>query len=338
MRIGYNPHKDQIIEKTDYIHQVIIPVFIPNHSDYFKESFSVLELCLKSLFQTVHSKTFITIVNNGSCDEVKEYLQQLFDEHKIHEIIHTTNIGKLNAIVKGLSGTNFELVTISDADVLFVKGWQSETIAIFKQLPKVGVVGIVPQFNLHKVNSVNLLVDNLWNASMKFLPVKNEKALSIFYDSIGWDKNYNHDYLKFSLGLQWSDDLTVLVGSGHFVATYKRNIFENIVTYNPYKMGGYSEDFLDTMPLKKDYWRVTTYDNYAYHIGNSIEPWMLEIADYLENKEDNAIEYGFKMNKQLFKISFLIRIKIPQYIYKKKFVYRAFLKWKKLPITMIKKY
>lgn len=338
MRVGYNPHKDQTIEKTDYIHQVIIPVFIPNLEGYFKESLAVLQLSLQSLFQTIHSKTFVTIVNNGCCDEVKDYLQQLFDKHKIHEIIHTNNIGKLNAIVKGLAGTNFELVTVSDADVLFLKDWQSETISIFKQISKVGVVGIVPQFNLHKVNATNVVLDNLLHPKMKFVPVKNEDALSKFYDSIGWDKNYNHDYLKFSLGLQWNADLMVLVGSGHFVATYKRNIFDTISNFNPYKMGSYSEDCLDSLPLQNDYWRVTTHDNYAYHIGNSIESWMLEIQATFENKEENTIKYGFKKHKQLSKINFLFRIKIPQYIFKKKFVYRAFLKWKKLPTYMIKNY
>lgn len=337
MRTSYNPHKDQTISKSDFIHQVIIPVFIPNQEGYFKDSLAVLQLCLSSLFQSVHKKTFITIVNNGCCTEVKNYLQQLNDEDKIHEIVHTNNIGKLNAIVKGLSGTNFELVTISDSDVLFLQGWQSETIKIFKQIPKVGVVGIVPQFNLHKVNCANVLLDTLRNTRMQFLPVKNPTALSLFYDSIGWDKKYNHDYLKYTLGLQWNNDLTVLVGSGHFVATYKRTIFDAIANFNPYKMGGYSEDCLDTLPLQKDYWRVTTQDNFAYHIGNTIEPWMLDLPVSTNKMEENVV-YDFPKQQQLSKINFLLRVKIPQYLFKKKFIYRAFLKYKKLPTTMIKKY
>lgn len=336
MRVGYNPHKDQSVEKSEYLHQVIIPVFIPNQEGYFKDSLAIFKLCLQSLFQTIHHRTFVTIVNNGCCEEVKNYLQELFDQNKIQEIIHTDNIGKLNAIVKGYSGTNFELVTLSDADVLFLEGWQSETINIFKHLPKVGVVGIVPQFNLHKVNCANIILDNLWNDKMKFLPVKNELALSRFYESIGWDKTYNHDYLKYSLGLEAENNVKVLVGSGHFVATYKRNIFEDIPSFNPYKMGGYSEDFLDRAPLIKDYWRVTTYDNFAYHIGNEIEPWMLDIKN---NSENNTVEsYGFPKHERLSSLGFLLRIKMTQYFFKKKALYKAFLKWKKLPASMIKNY
>ena len=60
----------------------------------------------------MHSKTFITIVNNGSCNEIKVYLDDLLDKNAIQELIHTQNIGKLNAILKGISGHQFELVTI----------------------------------------------------------------------------------------------------------------------------------------------------------------------------------------------------------------------------------
>lgn len=336
MRIGYNPYKDQSIDKTGFIHQVIIPVFIPNQEGYFKESLPILKLCLQSLFATMHGKTFVTVVNNGSCAAVTAFLQELFDRQEIHEIVHTANIGKLNAIVKGLAGTRFELVTLSDADVLFLDGWQSETIRIFKDIPKAGVVGIVPQFNLHKVNCANVLLDNLFGGRMKFLPVKNAGALDRFYESIGWDRNFNHDYLKYSLGLQWNDDLCVLIGSGHFVATYKRNIFDDIPSFNPYRMGGYSEDCLDSAPLRKDYWRLTTYDNFAYHIGNAIEPWMLEISHSGPNQ--NELAQGFPVRGHLSGINFLLRVKAAQYFFKKKPIYRAFLRWAKLPAEMVKTY
>ena len=97
MRVGYNPYKDQILEET-YHHQVVIPVYIPNQEGYFKDSFAILKLCLESLWTTVHEKTFITIVNNGSEKIVADYLDLLLKENKIQELIHTENIGKLNAI------------------------------------------------------------------------------------------------------------------------------------------------------------------------------------------------------------------------------------------------
>lgn len=338
MRIGYNPHKDKPNQDSGFSHQIIIPVYIPNFEDYFKDSFEILKLCLQSIFTTTHHKTFITIVNNGSCEPIKLYLNQLLSDNKIHEVIHTHNIGKLNAILKGLAGNSIELVTITDADVLFKNGWQQETLSIFTQIPKVGVVGIVPQFNMYKINCFNLLFDNLLNKKLRFITVKDAISLSKFYDSIGWDKNYNHDYLKYTLGLVWSNDVTVLVGCGHFVATYKKDIFKNIKTNFNYKMGGFSENYLDEKPLKNDYWRVTTQDNFAFHMGNCLEDWMLSINSDVILKNEYTSASNFKIFSKISKTKFVIKNKILQKLLKNINIYRLFLKWKKLPVNSIKKY
>lgn len=336
MRIGYNPHKDQSQEKSEYLHQIIIPVYIPHQEGYFKDSFVIFQLCLDSLFATIHKKTFVTIVNNGSGAFVKDYLDELLKQNQIQELIHTQNIGKLNAILKGLSGNNIELVTISDADVMFLPNWQTETIKVFNHFPKVGVVGIVPQFKTYKSNCGNFIFDNFFNKKMKFIPVKNPKALVRFYDSIGWARDYNQDYLEYGLGLEILPDLKVYAGSGHFVATYKKDMFQEITSYIGYKLGGNSEGYLDMAPLKKGYWRVTTYDNYGYHLGNTLEDWMkmesisdnsAECMDFkhYKTKKDSAISWFIK-NRLFVKILFIKRVS------------RFFLQWKGLPKEMIKKY
>jgi hypothetical protein len=336
MRIGFNPHKDQPQEQSEYLHQIIIPVYIPNQEGYFKDSFVIFQLCLDSLFATIHKKTFVTIVNNGSGNFVKDYLDELLKQNKIHEVIHTQNIGKLNAILKGLAGNNIGLVTISDSDVLFLPDWQTETVKVFNQLPKVGVVGIVPQFKTYKSKCGNLIFDNFFNKNLKFIPVKNPNALVRFYDSIGWARDYNQDYLAYGLGIEITPDLKVYAGSGHFVATYKKDMFQEIASYIGYKLGGNSEGYLDTAPLKKGYWRVSTYDNYGYHLGNTLEDWMRvepnsnnsnECVDFkLENiKKSSAISYFIK-NRLFIKILFIKRVS------------KLFLQWKGLPKEMVKKY
>jgi len=336
MRIGFNPQKDQPLEMPEFIHQVIIPVYIPNQEGYFKDSLKIFQLCLESVFFTVHSKTFITIVNNGSCDFVKEYLDELLKGGKIQELIHTNNIGKLNAILKGLAGNNIELVTITDADVLFLPNWQSETVHIFQQVPKAGVVGIVPQFKMYEANCGNMIFDNIFNPHLKFIPVKNEEALVRFYDSIGWDRDYNQDYLKYNLGLEVNDDLKILVGSGHFVATYKKDFFQEITTYIGYKLGGNSEGYLDIAPLKKGYWRVTTYDNYAYHLGNAFEDWM-KIGSKQENNFE-CVGLNFKKRRKVSSVSYFIKNRLFIKLISIKWLSRLFLQWKQLPKEMIKKH
>lgn len=338
MRIGLNPHKDQPITDTTFLHQVILPVYIPHFEGYFERSFEVLKLSLQSLFQTIHVKTYITLVNNGSCEAIVLYLNQLFQEGKIHEVIHTSNIGKVNAILKGLVGHNTELVTITDADVLFLPNWQSETIKVFRNIPKAGVVGIVPQFCNFKSNSENVLLANLFSKKIQFLPVKNKEALIHFYDSIGWTRDYNPDYLQYTLGLDYSKDFKVIIGSGHFVSTYKRAVFDEVKTYIPFKLGGISESYLDALPLTFDYWRLTTYDNFAYHIGNVPEEWMYNVVSEEKKMTLQEVNCNFHTNKTANSTWVLFRNKLLRKGIMNKIVLPIFYKKWGLPKASIKKY
>ena len=335
MRIGYNPHKDQILEKSEFTHQLVMPVYIPNQDGYFKDSLSILKLSLESLFNTTHSKTFFSIVNNGSCLAVVNYLENLHKNGTIQELIHTTNIGKLNAILKGLVGNNIELVTITYADVLFSNQWQLETAKVFKTLPKVGVVGIVPQFNMFKSHCGNVIYDNLFNRKLKFLPIKSPKALALFYKSIGWDETYNKDFLEYGLGIE-DKEVNVLLGSGHFVATYKKQQFETVKSYLGYKLGGNSETYLDSAALDLDYWRVTTQENYAFHMGNVMEDWMFKVT--INDSDKDVIISGFSQRQKINRLSYFIKNKLFYKLILSKRFSKLFYSWKKLPKKMISNY
>lgn len=336
MRVGFNPHKDKKIEAPDYLHQVIIPVYIPKHEGYFKDSFAIFKLCLQSLFTTIHEKTFVSIINNGSDEIVSNYLDLLLKEKKIHELTHIENIGKVNAILKGLVGNKIEIVTISDADVLFLPNWQTETVKVFNTLPKAGVVGLVPQFKTYETYCGNVLFDNMLSSKLRFLPVKNKEGLMRFYDSLGWDKTYNQNYLEYALGLQINDEFSVLLGSGHFVASYKKDVFENVISYNGYKLGGKSETYLDRLLLDKDYWRLTTRDNYAYHMGNTLENWMNDCINH--DLENPIIIPNSRKRKRVNRVLYFIKNRIFVKFISTKFLVKLFLRWKKLPKSMIHKY
>lgn len=333
MRQGNNPNKQIEQKKSYFLHQIIVPVYIPNEEDYFKDALKILKICLNSLFKTTHDKSFITIVNNGSCENVVQYLNTLFLEKKINELIHTDNIGKINAVFKGLSGNNIELVTIADADVLFLPKWQSESVNIFAEIPKAGVVGIVPQFRMYKYKTGNLIFDNLFNNKLKFIPVKNKKALAHFHESIGWTSDYNQNYLKYALGIEFGNT-KCYVGAGHFVATYKKDVFEELVTFiGGKKAAGIGEEYIDTKALEKDYWRLTTYDNYAYHMGNIFEEWM-----EIPIKDTTVTQYStlnFCKRKEVGKFTFFIKNKVIKKLFRIKWTSKLFLKWTKLPKEMI---
>lgn len=338
MRLGFNPHKDKPVEESYHAHQVIIPVYIPNFEGYFKDAFVIFKKCLDSLFFTSHNRTFFTIINNGSCKEIVDYLNQLQLEKKIHEVIHTENIGKLNAIVKGIAGNNIDLVTISDSDVLFLKNWQSETVKVFNNFPKAGVVGIVPQFRSFTHFCGNILFDNLFSKTMRFTKVSNPLALQKFYESVGWNNDYNKAYLEWNLTIS-NNNFSAIVGSGHFVTTYKRELFEKIVTYHKFKMGADSEFYLDELPLEKGAWRLTTNENFAYHMGNVEEDWMEKKMNTLKNIQPEFLE--FNGNSELHTISrfhYFIKNKLFIKLFKKRKLRLLFYRYKGLPHNEISRY
>ena len=276
MRIGYNPHKDQPLAQGDFTHQVVIPVHIPQQDGYFADSLHVLQKCLESVLSTSHSATFITVVNNGSDTITAHYLTQLWEQGKIHELIHTAAIGKVNALLKGIVGHRQALVTLADSDVLFLPGWQQATHEVFLAFPKAGVVGIVPQYRLFLQHCSNVLFDLFASNQLRFIPVHDPLSIEKFHQSLGWGPS-NPVHGQHTLGVKSVSGITAYVGSGHFVATYKRALFDSIQSFTEYKMGGTSETHLDELPWRKNTWRLTTYANFAYHMGNVFEPWMNDI-------------------------------------------------------------
>ena len=339
MRIGYNPHRDQIHQPSDFKHQVIVPVYIPNQEGYFKDAFQILEYCLQSLFKTSHEQTFFTIVNNGSAPEIVAYLDGLFAQNKIHEIIHTTNCGKLNAILKGLSGNNFPLITITDADVLFLNGWQQETYKVFEAFPKAGAVCPTPSAKSYKKNTANIWFELFFSKTLYFRKVKNPQALQAFADSVSNPGFYNNYHKESYLTVKNNDTIAV-VGAGHFLVTYKNDIFETLSTkFSNYKLGGDSEmEILDLPVVKKGLWRLSTYDNFAYHLGNVTEPWM-------ETAFSSLHDDGFKLSETLqykkvtaSKIGFYIKFRLFSKLLNNKKTATRFLIWKGLSKIAAKNY
>ncbi len=331
MRIGFNPNKDKELLKTDFFHQVIIPVYIPNEEGYFKDSFQILKYCLESLFKTSHVNTYFTVVNNGSCKEVVAYLNVLHQNGIIHEIIHTSAIGKLNAILKGLIGQNFHLVTITDADVLFLNNWQSSTYEVFQNFSKAGAVCTTPSSKSFNNKTFNILFEKLFSKELRFTPVKNAKALESFAVSIDNLKFYNKAHLKHYLTIS-NGNFRAVVGAGHFVTTYRFDVFDKIkIAYTNYNLGGNSEsELLDVPVIKKGFWRLSTEDNYTFHMGNAFEPWMDEVFTKIERANSNEkYKFNFKPIKQSKFVYWLKNILFERILYHKKIKHR-FLQYKGL--------
>ena len=330
MRVGLNPNKDIKIQQSNYNHQIVIPVYIPNSEDYFKNSFTILKLCLESLFKTSHKNIYITIVDNGSCEQVKKYLDDLYYDKKINEIIHTSNIGKINSVLKGIVGHSFKYITISDSDVLFLNNWQKETYQVFNTYEKAGVVGLTPSLKTTYNLTANILLSTIFSKRVTYEKVKNEEAIFLFNKSIGKEASFTSIKDKRYFVLHHKN-VQACVGSGHYVATYKSDIFETISKNSEYKMSNGLKKHIDEKSLKKGYWRLTTHDNFAYHMGNNDEPWMFETLDNLKSEKSTSIDLSneFTKKKDITFINDLLLNKMAGQLFKIIKFRRVFEKYKK---------
>ncbi len=131
-----------------------------------------------------------------------------------------------------------------------------------------------------------------------------------------------------------------VVGAGHFVATYRGNIFSDLgVTATTYSLGGTSEaNILDVPIIRKGYWRLSTNDNYTYHLGNVQETWMQETFNALKN-EDKKIDFVLhKPLKQPSNFLFWLKNTLPEKLFYRKPIRRFFLRYKGLTSAESKVY
>ena len=330
MRVGKNPQLNKPLQSSDYFHQVIMPVYIPGNEGYFKDSFNVLKISIDSVLKTSHSKTFISIVNNGSSSEVENYLDDLYQNGKIQELIHTTNIGKGNAINKAYVGQSFPLVTFTDADVLFLNNWQKAVYDIYESFPKAGAVCTTPNSRTLKQLTANIFFDNFFSKSLRFSVVKNSQAMVDFVESVGNPWELRPIHLEKCLTVN-HNNVSAIVGAGHYVCTYRRDALPQQGFRNATKlMGKQLMSNIDISIVKNGYWRLSTVDNLTYHMGNVTEKWMQDKLNDLIQENNEIVQPKLKDFKTASLLnSFKINI-FGTLLFSRHFFWKNFLRFKGL--------
>ena len=290
MRVGSNPEKfnKEILHKA--YHRIVIPVYIPNFEGYFKDALEILKLNLESLLLTVHDKTRITIYNNNSHELVKKFIEDLYSENEIiDQVFHSKeNMGKINALLASVKGNIEPLITISDSDVLFKHDWQHQVECVFQKFKRAGMVSPVPNSIAYKSFTANNWFAGIFGgASIRFEDVRDPHEMEKFESSLGDEvKLYSPSHLQKYLVLMCNGGKAVM-GSGHFVVTLRREVFDKGSASPAFIkiQGGVENDFIDLPNENLGYLRLSTLNNYAFHLGNVPEKWMQDEFSKLRSKK-----------------------------------------------------
>ncbi|WP_283642217.1 hypothetical protein [Croceibacter atlanticus] len=297
MRKGINPTKGgKLIQTKACDHRIIIPLHIPHENDYYKDAYNIFYMCLTSLYKTTITGIKISVVSNKCCTAINDRLLKLYKEDNIDElIIEKEGIGKLNSVLKALRTAEERLITITDADVLFLNGWEEAVIRIFNEFPKAGSVTPLPVFRKHFNLTHNIWLDNIFSKRLKFTKVPDPIAMAKFANSIGWPR-LDLKYKDVMLTLESEKGHKAMVGGSHFVATYKREVFKKAPKINTkWLIEGNSEhDYLDLPVLKSGGYRLSTEYNFAYHIGNSLEDFYENVYSNLAVSQNEKLKLNLK--------------------------------------------
>ncbi|NJX16915.1 hypothetical protein HC176_15670, partial [Tamlana crocina] len=127
-------------------------------------------------------------------------------------------------------------------------------------------------------------------ASIRFEEVKDPQAMKKFEDSLGDTvKLYSSSHLEKYLVLRKKGAKAVM-GSGHFVATLRREVFDlgsNSPAYIKIQ-GGVENKFIDIPNEELGFLRLSTLNNYAFHLGNVSEKWMNDEFEKLKVRRSNV--------------------------------------------------
>ncbi|MCL2072931.1 MAG: glycosyltransferase [Marinilabiliaceae bacterium] len=303
MRIGTNPEKNRESKLIHKPHRIIMPFWIPNvEDDYFKNQPEVLRLCLQSLTESIDiERTNITLINNNSCREASLIAEEFVNKGLIDKyVVRSENRGKLENILAEARASYEDYITISDADFLFLKGWEKAVSDIMMNFPKAGMVSCYPAAHLAYFYNSNIILLRL-----KSKKIISDEEINLFenghghsvdtglYSRKGLQKRYSwrerHYYIK-------KNNVIAILGAVHALATFRKEVVQgfNANSVDFVFKNGYEHEFIDFSTEKNGYIRLSTPKLFAYHLGNTIPKDILSIFEN-KNKEYEMQSQNYKL-------------------------------------------
>lgn len=310
MRTEGNPIKQNPALSVGYKrHRIIMPVFIPSHEGYYKDAFKIFKICLQSLIDTTDRKFVnITIINNASVPEVNDLVNEKLVAGEVDQYIHNqVNRGKADAIVGAAKASYEPFITIADADVLFDQNWLTSIENIYRNFSYAGAVSPFPASNLKFSFTSSVWLSNFMR--IKYGKVIPDSVFVQFEKSLGLQGFFKKDDISGQFYLKRNNSYA-LVGSGHFVCTYRNEVFKHL-RYAPITMGLKGGlRLIDANVDRLGFWRLSVFKPHVYHMGNILD---VDASIFKRSESVSASHYDLLVCRNPFLIKlipFVLRKKI----------------------------
>jgi len=288
LRNGVNPEKLKSELLPVFLHRVIVPVYIPNlKEEYYRNHLEVFEKFLDQLIKTINPQTTaITLINNNSCAAIIGVIEKY--RTTIDKLVwYAENKGKVFPVLQEARSAAEPFITITDADVFFYKGWEQAVFEVFDSCPKAGVVAPLPSPALAFYENTAVFTDNFLLGGITYQEAMSDEDGDLYLAGMGNDSLLNRENRQYS----WKErqyvlkGTNVIIGCGHFVATYRSELFKGKIEQPKIKFkNGLEREFLDSLSDEKGYYRLSTLQTYAYHMANNLDEHAKSVKEKGENQ------------------------------------------------------
>lgn len=272
MRVGQNPAK--FVKDVAKPARITIAVlnYIPFLSGFYAEMLDVLKTCLGSISEGADLPYDLMVFDNGSCEEVHQYLLQEREQNRIqYLILSEKNLGKGGAWNIIFGGAPGEIIVYTDSDCYFYKGWLSRSLEILETYPNVGMVTARP-FRT-KEELYNCTVE--WAERAKSVLVKRGqvipwKTFKEFDLSLGQTEEEIRLHYETTEDIQLTyKGVSAIVGASHWQFTARKDVLTEFLPFSMDRPMGQVRQ-LDRRMNEAGYLRLMPTEPLAMNMSNTL--------------------------------------------------------------------
>lgn len=329
MRKGQNPAKAGNKAYKPKRLGIATLVYIPIQEGYFAQSLGIFKAHLTSVWKYTDEEFDYLVFDNGSCPEIKYELLTLQEKGLITTLISSiNNLGKTGALNEILAAMQNEWICYADSDMLFRPGWLEACWKINSSFPDIGMIGaqiIYPDWEVDKGNS---LFRTIKNDAYRFSQEKPPTWITEEYcraRGITGDRKLAYENMLLDKVCNINTAVECyLGGNSHQQFLARREVLQRILPLpSGLQLSREEDTYQDRRLDELNYLHLTTTIPYLYHMGNTIDPEIVNEINLLKLNNQFTSRYpqkAVRKNNWLF----LILAKLSNIILVRKLMLRLY--------------